>query len=98
MQKECVLAAKASIITVEEIVDDLDAHPNACVLPHWTIDAIASCQGARIRLTFMAFYDRDNVTYVEWDAISADREKFQAWMQANVLDVDETVFANVWRP
>ena len=34
VQKEAVLAAKRSVVTVEEIVDDLQAHPNMCVLPH----------------------------------------------------------------
>ncbi|HBM49359.1 MAG TPA: 3-oxoadipate--succinyl-CoA transferase subunit A, partial [Marinobacter sp.] len=33
IQKEVVLAAKRSIVTVEEIVDDLGASVNACVLP-----------------------------------------------------------------
>src|SRR3546814_17666462 len=41
VQKEAVLAAKRAIVTVEAVVDGLAAHPNACVLPYWTIDAIA---------------------------------------------------------
>src|SRR5690606_3163406 len=35
VQKEAVLAAKRSIVTVEEIVDDLGASVNACVIPSW---------------------------------------------------------------
>jgi len=34
IQKEAVLAAQKAIVTVEEIVDDLEAQPNSCVLPH----------------------------------------------------------------
>ena len=33
VQKEAVMAAKRVIVTVEEIVDDLNAPPNAVVLP-----------------------------------------------------------------
>src|SRR5690606_34322395 len=39
VQKEAVLAAKRSIVTVEEIVDDLGASVNACVIPSWAITA-----------------------------------------------------------
>src|SRR6202008_4789638 len=36
VQKEAVLAAKRSIVTVEEIVDDFGPHsPNAVILPAW---------------------------------------------------------------
>ncbi len=50
VQKEVVLAAKHSIVTVEEVVDELDTHMNACILPHWTISAICEVQGGPIRL------------------------------------------------
>ncbi len=34
VQKEAVLAAKRSVVTVEEVVEDFDdVHPNACILP-----------------------------------------------------------------
>ena len=29
---------------------------------------------------------RDNAFYSEWDGISRDRERFGAWMRANVLE------------
>ncbi len=37
VQKEAALAAKRCIVTVEEIVDDLNAPMNACVLPTWAL-------------------------------------------------------------
>src|SRR5690349_22157713 len=37
VQKEAVLAARRSIVTVEEIVNDLNAPANAVVLPAWVI-------------------------------------------------------------
>src|SRR5262245_34210611 len=49
VQKEAVLAARQSIVTVEEVVDELPrTSPNAVILPSWTITAIAVApQGAR---------------------------------------------------
>ena len=31
-------------------------------------------------------YERDNDFYVAWDAVSRERDRFQAWMQRHVLD------------
>lgn len=93
VQKETILAAKRSIVTVEEVVDDLHAHPNACVLPGWTIDAICVVKGGAHPSYVHGVYPRDNSAYVEWDTIASDRDGFQSWMKQHVLDVDETVFA-----
>ncbi len=35
VQKEAVLAAKRAVVTVEEVVDELEPRPHATVLPHW---------------------------------------------------------------
>src|SRR5882724_6554849 len=41
VQKQAVLAAKRSIVTVEEMVDDFGArNPNAVIMPSWTMSAI----------------------------------------------------------
>ena len=40
VQKEVVLASRRSIVTVEEIVDELTPVPGAIVLPSWTVDAV----------------------------------------------------------
>jgi glutaconate CoA-transferase subunit A len=99
VQKEAVLAAKKAIVTVEEIVDTFDAHPNALVLPRWTIDAIALVPGGAHPSYAHGYYPRDNAGYLAWDKIAADREGFLQWMTENVLNVDETVFADrvQWR-
>ena len=49
VQKEAVLAAKRSIVTVEEVVDDFGPRsPNAVILPAWTIVGHrAWCRAAR---------------------------------------------------
>src|SRR5262252_3911925 len=40
VQKETVLASTRSIVTVEEIVDELEPQPGALVLPSWVVDAV----------------------------------------------------------
>jgi glutaconate CoA-transferase subunit A len=94
VQKEAVLAARAAVVTVEEIVDSLDSHPNALVLPHWTVDAIAHVPGGAHPSYAHGYYARDNAAYISWDQIAADRDRFLAWMDEHVLAVDETVFAD----
>jgi glutaconate CoA-transferase subunit A len=95
VQKEAVLAAKRSVVTVEEIVEDFDdLHPNLCVLPHWTITSIAHVPGGAHPSYTHGYYDRDNAAYLEWDRISADRDLFTAWMRENVLEAGPEAFAN----
>jgi glutaconate CoA-transferase, subunit A len=91
VQKETVLASARSIVTVEEIVDELEPKPGAIVLPHWVIDAVAEApQGAHPSYAH-GYYDRDNEFYVAWDEISRDREAFRAWMKRHVLDTADVV-------
>ncbi len=92
--KEAVLAAKRAVVTVEEIVDDLEPHPNTCVLPHWTVSAIATVPGGAHPSYAHGYYSRDNAAYLEWDRISADRDRFQAWMDANVINAGAEDFAH----
>jgi len=94
VQKEAVLAAKRAVVTVEEVVDDFDGlHPNLCVLPHWTVTAIAVVPGGAHPSYVHGRYVRDNAAYVQWDEIAADRDRFRAWMQTNVLDKTPDDFA-----
>ena len=94
VQKEAALAAKRVLVTVEEMVPDFRGlHPNLCILPHWTIDAIAVVPGGAHPSYTHGYYARDNKAYLEWDGISADREAFAAWMRDNVLAVGPEIFA-----
>ena len=93
VQKEAVLAAKHALVTVEEVVDDLNTHPNACVLPAWTVDAVCVVPGGAHPSYAHGYYDRDNAFYLEWDRISADREAFSAWMQDHVVNKTPEIFA-----
>jgi glutaconate CoA-transferase subunit A len=92
--KEAVLAAKRAIVTVEEVVDDFGPRsPNACILPAWTVTAIAEVPGGAFPSYAFGYYKRDNAFYKAWDAIARERDTFRAWMQANVLDKDPDAFA-----
>lgn len=86
VQKEAVLAAARSIVTVEEIVDDLAApSPNSVILPAWTIDHVVAVPRGAEPSYAHGYYDRDNAFYVAWDRISRDRDRFQAWLDDHVL-------------
>src|SRR5579864_3001692 len=41
VQKEAVLAASRSVVTVERIVETLEPKPGGVVIPEWVIDAVA---------------------------------------------------------
>lgn len=95
VQKEAALAARRVVVTVEDVVPDFKGlHPNLCILPHWTIDAIAVVPGGAHPSYTHGYYARDNAAYLDWDKVSADRELFAAWMRDNVLAVGPEVFAS----
>ncbi|HTF48813.1 MAG TPA: CoA-transferase [Pseudonocardia sp.] len=81
VQKEAVLAAKHSLVTVEEIVETLDPVPGAVLLPSWVVDAVAVAPGGAKPSYAHGYYDRDNAAYRAWDAVSRDREKFSVWLE-----------------
>jgi len=99
VQKEAVLAAKRSIVTVEEMVDDFGPRSaNAVILPAWTIGAVVCVPGGAHPSYAHGYYGRDNRFYTAWDAISRDRERFTAWMRRHVLDTaDVREYATVLR-
>jgi glutaconate CoA-transferase subunit A len=85
VQKESVLAAKRSLVTVERIVDELVQKPCAIVLPGWTLDFVSVAPGGSQPSYAHGITRRDNDFYREWDAISRDRDTFAAWMDEHVL-------------
>jgi glutaconate CoA-transferase subunit A len=82
IQKEAVLAAQRSLVTVEEIVDELAPRPNAVVLPRWVVTRVAEVPGGAKPSYAQDYYDRDNDAYRAWDAVSRDAERFTEWLQA----------------
>ncbi len=89
VQKECVLASKRAIVTVEEIVDSLVPLPGAIVLPHWTLNAVCEVPNGAHPSFAMGYSVRDNTFYKAWDAISKDRESFTEWVNTHILGTDD---------
>jgi glutaconate CoA-transferase subunit A len=85
VQKEAVLASARSLVTVEEVVPELEPRPGAVVIPGWVVDAISLAPCGAHPSYAHGYYDRDNAFYVAWDAISRDRQRFLGWIQRFVL-------------
>jgi glutaconate CoA-transferase, subunit A len=98
VQKEAVLAAQRSIVTVEERVESLNAPYNACILPAWVVSAVCPVPRGAMPSYAHGYYERDNAFYRRWDKISRDRDRFQTWLKEHVLDTsDFSDFLRVWQ-
>ncbi|RJQ77788.1 CoA transferase subunit A [Pseudonocardiaceae bacterium YIM PH 21723] len=80
VQKEAVLAAKRSLVTVEEIVDELTPVPGAITLPGWAVTLVAEAPNGAHPSYAQGYTERDNDYYAQWDGISRDREAFGDWL------------------
>jgi glutaconate CoA-transferase, subunit A len=85
VQKEAVLAAERSVVTVEEIVDHLDPRPGALVLPAWTVSYVAVAPNGSHPSYALGYTERDNDYYEAWDPIGRDREAFQRWLDTEIF-------------
>lgn len=89
VQKEVVLGAKRAIVTVEEVVDELQAGLNGIVLPHWVISAVCAVPHGAHPSYALGYYNRDNAFYTEWDTISRERDSFSNWIAEYVFGTDD---------
>lgn len=80
VQKEAVLAAKRSLVTVEEVVDELEPVPGGMVLPSWAVTRVSVEPGGAHPSYAQGYSERDNSYYADWDAISRDRVEFEKWL------------------
>ncbi len=80
VQKETVLASRRTIVTVEEIVDELEPRPDAVILPAWTITYVAAAPNGSHPSYALGYTERDNAYYQAWDPISRDRASFSQWL------------------
>ena len=64
VQKEAVLASARTLVTVEEIVEELEPLPGAIVLPGWVVNAVALAPGGAHPSYAHGYYERDNDFYV----------------------------------
>ena len=81
-----MLASARSLVTVEEIVDELEPRPGAVVVPGWVVGAVSLVPGGAHPSYAHGYYDRDNAFYLRWDEISRERERFTGWMRRHVLE------------
>jgi glutaconate CoA-transferase subunit A len=86
VQKEIVLASDRSLVTVEEVVDELEQRPGAVVLPTWAVTAVAEAPRGAHPSYAHDYYERDNGFYQRWDGISRDRDAFRKWMDEHVIE------------
>jgi glutaconate CoA-transferase subunit A len=86
VQKETVLASSRAIVTVEEVVDELELRPGGVVLPSWVVDAVCLAPHGAHPSYAHGYYERDNDFYIAWEGISRDRDAFLAWMKRHVLE------------
>jgi glutaconate CoA-transferase subunit A len=85
VQKEAVMAARRSVVTVEEIVEELNAPPNSVVLPWWVVGTVSKVKGGAFPSYAQGYYPRNNAFYKAWDNIARERETFQGWMERHVM-------------
>jgi glutaconate CoA-transferase subunit A len=90
IQKEALLAGKASLVTVEEIVDELSPVPGGTTIPGWAIDFVAEAPRGAHPSYADGYYERDNEYYKAWDSISRDRESFLAWLSETIVAKQES--------
>jgi glutaconate CoA-transferase subunit A len=89
IQKEAVLSARRTIVTVEEVVDEFVPRPFQVVLPSAAVGAISVVPHGAHPSYADGYYDRDNAFYEAWDPISRDREAFREWMERHVLGTED---------
>jgi glutaconate CoA-transferase, subunit A len=89
VQKEVVLASARTIVTVEELVEELEPRPGGVVLPSWAVEAVAVSPGGAHPSYAHGYYERDNEFYVQWDEISRDRDRFAAWIERHILGTND---------
>jgi glutaconate CoA-transferase subunit A len=89
VQREAVLAARRAIVTVEEVVDELEPTPGAVVLPHWVLSAVSAVPGGAHPSFAMGYSERDNAFYKAWDSVSADRERFRSWIDTHIRGTED---------
>ena len=85
VHKEALLSARTAVVTVEEVVDELDPRPGAVVLPSWVISAVCEVPGGAHPSYAHGYSVRDNDFYLAWDAISRDRQIFLRWIDEHVM-------------
>jgi glutaconate CoA-transferase subunit A len=92
VQREAALAAeRAVIVVVEELVDGdvIRSDPDRTLLPGVAVTAVCvEPYGAHPSFA-QGYYDRDNAFYRDWDPISRDAARLDAWLGEWVRSVPD---------
>ena len=89
-QKEAAFAADRLMVVVEELVDEavIRADPNRTIIPGLIVDAVVVEPWGAHPSYVQGRYDRDNHFYRDWDPISRDPERTEAWLREWVHELD----------
>ena len=88
VQKEVVLASARSIVTVEELVDELEPKPQRIVIPGWVVDAVCVAPAARIPRTRTATTTATTASTSAGTRSAATATRSRAWIESqHVLGV-----------
>jgi glutaconate CoA-transferase subunit A len=85
VQKEAVLAARRTLVTVEEVVDALTPVPGQVILPSRVVTAVSEVPGGAHPSYAHGYSVRDNAAYRDWDRIGRDRDAFLRWLDTDVF-------------
>lgn len=88
VQKEAVLAAKRSLVTVEEVVEELEPVPGQMILPSWAVTCVAEVPHGAHPSYAQGYYERDNAYYEKWDSIGRKRDSFEDWLREKVFSME----------
>jgi glutaconate CoA-transferase, subunit A len=82
VQKEVAFASRKVIVVVEELVDErvIRADPNRTLIPALKVDAVVHEPYGAHPSYVQGYYDRDNTFYLEWDRVSRDPARVEAWL------------------
>jgi glutaconate CoA-transferase, subunit A len=90
VQREAALAARRVIAVVEELVESsvIRDDPDRTLLPGTVVDAVCVEPFGAHPSFAQGHYDRDNAFYRDWDAISRDPARLDAWLDEWVRGLD----------
>ena len=90
VQREAALAARRVIAVVEELVDTsvVRDDPDRTLLPGTVVDAVCVEPFGAHPSFAQGYYDRDGAFYRDWDAISRDPARLEAWLDEWVRGLD----------
>jgi glutaconate CoA-transferase subunit A len=90
VQREAALAARRVIAVVEELVDEsvIRNDPDRTLVPGTVVDAVCIEPFGAHPSFAQGHYDRDSDFYRDWDAVSRDPARLQAWLDEWVRGLD----------